>query len=256
MFTDSHSHIQFIKEFPDVENVIRRAEAAGVTRQIIVGCAPYDSRLAVEFVRKHADKNFWAAVGVHPHDSNLLSDQVVKEFRNLVKTEKKVVAIGEIGLDYFRNLQTKDVQERAFRGQLQLAKELDVPAIIHVRDAWEEALKIIDEEGNKKVVLHCYSGNFTQAYECWQKGFYISFAGVLTYPKNEQLRDIALAVPDSQILIETDCPYLTPQIHRGKRNEPSYVVETAKTLAELKGITLEEAGKITTENAVRCFGLE
>jgi TatD DNase family protein len=256
MFTDSHSHIQFVKEFPDVENVIRRAEDAGVTRQIIVGCAPKDSRLAVEFVKNHADRNFWAAVGVHPHDSNLLTDEIVAEFRNLVKTEKKVVAIGETGLDYFRNLQPKDVQERAFRSQLQLAKELDVPVIIHVRDAWEEALKIIDEEGNKKVVLHCYSGNFTQAYECSKKGFYISFAGVLTYPKNEQLRDIAIAVPDSQILIETDCPYLTPQVYRGKRNEPAYVVETAKTLAELKGMTLEEAGKITTENAIRCFGLE
>ena len=256
MFTDSHSHIQFSRDFGDVEDVIRRAEAAKVTRQIIVGCAPKDSREGVAFVKKHSDKKFYAAVGVHPHDSNLLTDEVIEEFRNLVKTEKKVVAIGEIGLDFYRNLQPTVVQEKAFRAQLRLAKELDVPAIIHVRDAWEEALAVINEEGNKRIVLHCYSGNFTQAYDCWQKGFYISFAGVITYPKNEQLRDIALAVPDSQILIETDCPFLTPQTYRGKRNEPAYVVETAKKLAEIKGMTLEEAGRITTENAIRLFGLE
>ncbi len=124
-----------------------------------------------------------------------------------------------------------------------------------MRDAWADALKVIDEEGTKKIVLHCFSGNFTQAQECWRKGFYISFAGVLTYPKNEQLRDIALAVPDNKILIETDCPYLTPQAYRGGRNEPAYVVETAKKLAEIKGMTLEEAGQITTENTIRCFGL-
>jgi TatD DNase family protein len=255
MFTDSHSHIQFRKDFPDVENVIGRAEAAGVTRQIIVGCSPKDSRDGVDFVKKYSGKNFWAAVGVHPHESNLLTDEVIEEFRTFVKGENKVVAIGEIGLDFYRNLQPVVVQERAFRAQLRLAKELDVPAIIHVRDAWEEAIAVLNEEGNKKVVLHCFSGNFTQAYDCWQKGFYLSFAGVLTYPKNEQLRDIALAVPDSQILIETDCPYLTPQPFRGKRNEPAYVIETAKTLAELKGMTLEEAGRVTTENTIRLFGL-
>ncbi len=125
MFTDSHSHIQFAKDFPDVEGVIERAESAKVTRQIIVGCGPNDSRAGVAFVKQYQDKLFWAAVGVHPHDANLVTDRVLEEFRGFVEKEKKVVAIGEIGLDYFRNLQTKETQEKAFRAQLKLAKELD-----------------------------------------------------------------------------------------------------------------------------------
>ena len=158
-------------------------------------------------------------------------------------------------MDYYRNPQSKETQETAFRKQLQLAKKLNIPGIIHIRDAWDDGLKIINEEGNTKIVLHCFSGNFTQAQECWKKGFYISFSGVLTYQKNDQLREIARAVPNSQILIETDAPFLTPQTYRGQRNEPAYVVETAKTLANIKDITTEEAGKMTTENTIKCFNL-
>ena len=256
MFTDSHSHIQFARQFPDIEAIISRAEDAGVDRQVIVGCTPKDSRLAVDFIKKHGDKKFWATLGVHPHNANLLTDEVLASFRDLAKKENKIVAIGETGLDYFRNFQPKEIQIRAFRLQLRLARELDLPAVIHVRDAWNEAIKILDEEGNKKVILHCFSGNFTQAQACWEKGYHIAFNGTLTYPKNDSLSDIAIAVPDNRILIETDCPYLTPQLYRGKRNEPAYVVETAKTLAEVRGVSLIEIARQTTDNAVRIFGLK
>lgn len=255
MFTDSHSHIQFVKDFPDIEEIIGRAESAGVTRQVLVGCTPKDSRLAVEFVKKYPGKKFWASLGVHPHNAEMLTDEVLELFRKLAGTGNKVVAIGETGLDYYRNLQPKESQISAFRRQLRLARELDLAAVIHVRDAWEEAIKIMEEEGNEKIVLHCYSGNFTQAQYCWEKGYLLSFNGTLTYPKNDALRDIALAVPDGQILIETDCPYLTPQPFRGKRNEPAYVVDTAKTLAQVRGVSLDEIARLTTDNAIRIFGL-
>jgi len=253
MFTDSHSHIQFVKEFPDVESVIVRAEEAGVGRQVLVGCSPGDSLRTVEFVEKYPVNKFKAVIGVHPHESNLLDGKVLDELRQLAENHSCVSGIGEIGLDFFRNLQPREIQERAFRSQLGLARELKLPVVIHVRDAWDEALLILGEEDNKEVVMHCFSGNFTQARECWERGYYLAFGGALTYPKNESLRDLAVAVPDERILIETDCPYLPPQPYRGKRNEPAFIVETARVLAEIRGCSLDEMAEITTQNAARIF---
>lgn len=255
MFTDTHSHIHFSREFPDIDGILRRAEEAKVTRQIIVGCTPKDSFQALDFVKKHADRSLWSTLGVHPHNADQLNDEILARYRDVVKTEKKIVALGEMGLDYFRNLQQRDVQIAAFRRQLELAAELDLPVVVHVRDAWDDALKIISETGNKKVVLHCFTGMITHAKLCWERGYYTSFSGIVTYPKNQALRDIAIAAPDDKILIETDCPYLTPQPYRGKRNEPAYIVETARTLAEARGVSLEEIARQTTENAVRLFGI-
>jgi TatD DNase family protein len=252
MFTDSHSHIQFVKEFPDFEAVIRRAEEAGVDRQVLVGCTPLDSAPTIEFVEKHLAK-FRAVIGVHPHDSNLLDEKILTGLRQLAEEHQSVSGIGEIGLDFFRNLQPRDVQEKAFRSQLRLARELKLPVVIHVRDAWDEALRILGDEGNRDVVMHCFSGNFTQARECWERGYYLAFGGALTYPKNDGLRDLAVAVPDGRILIETDCPYLPPQPYRGKRNEPAYIVETARVLAEIRGSSLEEIAAVTADNAARIF---
>jgi len=253
MFIDSHSHIQFKNEFPDVEQVILRADSAGVDKQVLVGCTPRDSMPAIEFVKKYAMGKFRAVIGVHPHDSNLLTEDVISDLRNLSEKNPEVSGIGEIGLDYFRNLQPKEVQEKAFRMQLSLARELNLPVVIHVRDAWEEALKILAEEKNREVVMHCFSGNFTQAKECWERGYHLAFGGALTYPKNESLRDLAVVVPDELILIETDCPYLPPQPYRGKRNEPAYIVETAKVLAAVRGVSLEDVAKVTTQNALKVF---
>lgn len=254
MFTDTHSHIHFSHEFPDVEDLIVRAERAQVDHQIIVGCTPDDSYLALEFVKKRSGKNMWSTLGVHPHSANLFTEEVEQKFRSLVLSEPKIVALGEMGLDYFRNLQPKDVQIKTFRSQLRLAKELNKAVVVHVRDAWDDALKILGEEGNKKVILHCFTGDMNIAQECWDRGYYLSFSGVVTYPKNGYLRDIAMSVPEELILIETDCPYLTPQPYRGKRNEPAFVIETAKILAVLMGMTLEEFGKLTTQNAKKIFG--
>ncbi len=255
MFFDTHSHIHLQKEFPDVQDVIVRAEKAGVEKQMIVGCAVKDSRRIPEFLERHSDHQLWGAVGVHPHDSNQLTEDIVREFETMVNAEEKLVAIGEIGLDYFRNLQPKDVQHKAFTKQLHLAKSLSVPAIVHVRDAWNDALRLLHESGAEKVILHCFSGDATHARQAWEKGYYTAFGGVLTYPKNQELRDIAAEAPDELLLIETDCPYLSPQPHRGKRNEPAYVVDTAKELARVRGLSLEAVGKLTTDNALRIFGL-
>ncbi len=254
MFTDTHSHIHFSHEFPDVDDLIERAEKALVDHQIIVGCTPEDSYQALEFVKKRPGKNMWSTLGVHPHSANLLTEEVEQKFRSYILNEPKIVALGELGLDYYRNLQPKDVQIDTFRKQLKMAKEMDKAVVVHVREAWEDAMKILGEEGNTKVILHCFTGNMAIAEECWERGYYLSFSGVVTYPKNGYLRDIAMVVPLDQILIETDCPYLTPQSYRGKRNEPAYVVETAKLLSGLKGMNLEDFALRTTKNAKKIFG--
>lgn len=259
MFTDTHSHIHFRESFPDVEELIGRAQQKKVTRQIIVGCTPKDSFEALEFVKAHVDLHFWSTLGVHPHNANECTPEILEKFEEIVKlqarTEKPIVAFGEMGLDYFRNFQPKDVQIKAFSEQLTLAKLLDLAVVVHIRDAWEDALKVLAEAGNQKVVLHCFTGDLKIAEQCWDKGYYTSFSGVVTYPKNQYLRDVVNAAPKNKLLIETDCPYLTPQPYRGQRNEPAFVVETARCLAEIKKCSLEEMAQITTQNAQRVFGI-
>lgn len=256
MYTDSHSHIQFSWKFPDLEEVIKRAADAGVKRQIIVGCTVKDSFQALDIVKKHPDKEFWCALGVHPHDSNQCTKEALNRFKDTIKKEKKVVAIGEIGLDFFRNMQSRETQVEAFESQLTLAKELNLPVIIHVRDAWEEALEIVKKNGNSKVVMHCYTGSLETAKKCWENGYLTSFTGIVTYPKNDDLRVIASCAPEDLFMIETDCPYLPPQPYRGQRNEPAYVVETARVIGEERGLSAEETGEITTRNAERFFNLK
>lgn len=255
MFTDTHSHIHFLREFPDTEAIFGRAEQAEVTRQIIVGCTPKDSFQALQFVKKYSNRNVWSTLGVHPHNANELTDDVIKRFTELARTEEKIVALGEMGLDYFRNFQPREIQRKTFERQLQLAKDLDLPAVVHVREAWVDALDLLQKVGNSKVVLHCFSGDSEQAKICWSRGYYTSFSGILTYPKNQYLRDIAAEAPTDRILIETDCPYLTPQKYRGKRNEPAYVTETAQELAKIRGIGLEATADLTTKNAGTIFKL-
>ncbi len=256
MFTDTHSHIHYDEEFPDVEDILQRAMAARVTLQIIVGCTEKDSYQAMEFVKRHQGFSLWSTLGVHPHNADEWNDGVAISFRKIVAEEKKIVALGEMGLDYFRNLKPRDVQIRAFREQLALAKDLDLPVVVHVRDAWDDALKIIGEMGNTKVILHCFTGTVEHAKICWDRGHHTSFSGVVTYPKNGYLREVAAQSPEHLMLIETDCPYLAPQVHRGKRNEPSFVVETAKVLAQARGVSLEKIGDQTTANALKLFGLK
>ena len=255
MFIDTHSHIHFFQHFPDVEEILIRAVNAGVSHQIIVGCTPKDSYDAFEFVQAHADKNLWSTLGVHPHSADELTDEVFFFFLRLLQKEKKIVALGEMGLDYFRNLQPHSLQISTFCRQLELAKEFDMPVVVHVREAWDDALKILKEAGNTKVILHCFTAELSIALQCWELGYYTSFSGVVTYPKNEYLRRVVELAPPDKILIETDCPYLTPQVFRGQRNEPAYVIETAKELARLRNLSLAEIAQLTLANAIDIFGL-
>jgi len=264
MLIDSHSHIHFDKNFPDQEAVIKRADAAGVKGQILVGCNIKDSDCALKFVKQYRqrmpDYGLWSTLGVHPHDSNQLTDGVLMDFEKLVEEENRekrtIVAIGEIGLDYNRNFQSEDIQKNAFKAQLELAKKLDLPVVIHERDAWEDTMQILGESGVQKVVLHSFTGGLKEAQECIDRGYYLSFSGMLTYPKNEHLRDVTRIVPLDKFFVETDCPYLPPQQYRGQRNEPANVVEVAKEFAKVNEMEYEEVAGHVLDNTADFFKIE
>ncbi len=253
MLIDTHAHIE-IKEFDeDREVVLKRAKEAGVGYIISVGANLAGSRKAVELAESH--ENVFAAVGIHPHDVKDMDDTTIQTLRELAKSSK-VVAIGEIGLDYFKEFSPKEMQIRRFRELLSLAKELKKPVIIHDRDAHEDTLRILKEEGVKKGVVHCFAGDVRFADEILKLGFYISFTGVITFPKAEDAREVVKHVPIERILVETDCPYMAPVPHRGKRNEPAFVTQVAKTIAEVKGFSDEDVARITTLNVKDLFGID
>ena len=247
---DSHAHLEFDG---DRDAVIGRAAAAGLSAIITVGTTIPDCEKAVALARLHP--LVYAAVGVHPHEVKGIDAETYDALRALAGQEK-VIAIGEIGLDFFYDLSPREIQLRRFAEQLDLAIELDLPVIIHDREAHAETLDILRQrKGRVRGVLHCFSGDVKMAWECVDLGFYLSVAGPVTYRKADQLRAVAREIPADRLLIETDAPYLAPQPWRGKRNEPAYVVETARCLAEIRGVTAEEMGKLTEENTRRLFGL-
>jgi len=257
MFVDSHCHIDGAEYDADREEVIRRARDAGVTTMLNVGTGdPHSGAFerAVELAEKHTD--IYAAVGVHPHDAKLFTDQAEQRLLDLVKQSRQVIAWGEIGLDYHYDHSPRDVQRKVFERQLRLARLLELPVVIHSREANDDTIAILREEMagyERGGVLHCFGGSLEMATSAIDLGFFISFAGNLTFQKAEDLRSIARQLPLDRLLIETDCPYLTPVPFRGKRNEPARVVETARCLAELHGRELEEIGHITSENFGRLF---
>jgi TatD DNase family protein len=259
-FIDSHCHIDGPEYDTDRAEVIARAREAGVTTMLNVGTGdPHSGALerAVALADKH--KEIYAAVGVHPHDAKLFDDAAEQRLVNLVKESKRVVAWGEIGLDYHYDHSPRDVQLEVFRRQLKLARELNLPVIIHSREADKDTTTILREElsGYERAgVLHCFGGSLQMAREAIDLGFYISFAGNLTFKKAEDLRDVARQLPLERLIVETDCPYLTPVPFRGKRNEPARVVETAACLATLHGIEVSEVARITSENFTRLFQLD
>lgn len=255
---DSHCHIDG-KEFDeDRDEVVKRAFDAGVRVMLNVGTGEPTSgsfERAVELAEKH--DCVFASVGVHPHDAKTFDDEAEKLLRGLVERSKKIIAWGEIGLDYYYDHSPRDVQKDVFKRQLEIARELRLPVIIHSRDAEEDTLNILREEVKDENfaggIMHCFGGSPEMARDCLDIGFMISFAGNVTFKKADNLRDAARIVPLDRLLVETDCPYLTPIPYRGKRNEPARVVETAKFLAEFYDVEFEELAEATTENFLKFF---
>jgi TatD DNase family protein len=250
---DSHAHIYYRDFAGDFDDMLKRAGDAGVAAILVVGTDIESSRESVELAEKYPQ--LYAAVGIHPHDAARVTDACSDVIRTLAVSSQKVVAIGEIGLDFYRDRSPRDVQEHVFRSFLRIAADLDKPAIIHDRDAHDRVMAILREEAVRKGVLHCFSGDAEMAREAAALGFHISIPGTITYPGNQSLRDVVRSVSIDRMLVETDCPYLTPVPHRGKRNEPAYVRLAAEKLAEVKGLTLDDVARITTKNAGDLFGI-
>ncbi len=249
---DSHCHLDFPEFDTDREEVLKKAAEAGVTQILNPGCNLETSRKAValaDFVSQVV-----AAVGVHPSNAAELDTAAMSELAKLAEQEQ-VVAIGEIGLDYKNPKTDKVVQKDAFIHQLALAEKLDKPVIIHSRDAERECVEIIKRMPKLRGVFHCYTGSLAPAIEAVGLGFYVGFTGIVTYKNAALVQEAVQAVPLERILIETDAPFLAPELHRGKRCEPAFVVEVAQKIAEIKGLELAEVEKATTENARQLFGI-
>ena len=246
MLIDSHAHIQLDRFDADREAVIERAQEAGVHGILVIGLDLETSRGAIALAEKH--DQIYATVGMHPHDAKELHNDTVDIFRDLA-AHPKVLALGEMGLDYYRDLSPRPIQKAAFERQLDLAEELNLPIVIHNREAYHDILPILQaRRGRVRGVMHCFSGDVEIMHQSLALGFYIGIGGPVTYRKSDALQEVAQKVPADALVIETDCPWLTPQFRRGKRNEPAYVRATAQKIAELRGISLEEIGEITTRN--------
>jgi TatD DNase family protein len=251
MLIDTHAHLEMDAYDRDREAVLERAAQAGVEVIVTVGTTLPDAEKAVALARRYAP--VYAAVGIHPHDVKQVDAATYDALRGLAR-QPKVVAIGEIGLDFFYNHSPREVQLRRFCEQMDLAAELDLPVIIHDREAHAETLAILQSfSGRLQGVLHCFSGDLAMARKCLEMGFHLSIAGPVTYRKAEQLREVALAAPLERLLVETDAPYLAPLPYRGKRNEPAYVAQTARYLAVIRGLPFEELARQTTANARQLF---
>jgi len=255
-FTDSHAHLDDERFDADREAMLVRARDAGVTRILTIAEATRPAGVEKTLLLAAEHESFlWVAIGVHPHEARHATDELLDEILSRA-AQRRVLAWGEIGLDYHYDHSPRDVQQDVFRKQLQRARGLDLPVLVHCREAWDDCLRLLqDEWADSKLggVLHCFSGAPEVAAQAVAWGFLISFAGTLTFPKAENLRAAAVAVPLENLLIETDCPYLAPQAVRGKRNEPAFVVEVAAELSRLRGLSRDEMGERTTENFLRLF---
>lgn len=259
MFIDSHAHIDGPEFDSDREEVIQRARDAGVSAILNVGTGdPHSGAFerALELAAKHPD--VFAAIGVHPHDARLFDDKAEHLLSNLVGQSRRVIAWGEIGLDFHYDNSPRDMQTAVFRRQLQLARAAKLPVIIHTREAEAETIEIIRAEwagSGLPGVMHCFSGSLQLAQQAIELGFSISFSGIVTFKKADDLKAVAKEVPLDRLLIETDCPFLAPVPYRGKRNEPAYVVEVARCLAGLRELSLETIAEITSSNFAHVFPL-
>jgi len=251
---DSHCHLNDPKFKKDLELTIHRAKENSVSHVIVVGYDLKSSKKAIELAHQYQDF-IRAAVAIHPHDAKTVTDDKVKELKKLA-SNPLVVAIGETGLDYYKNYSPKEDQIRVFIEHIEIANELNKPVILHIRDAFEDAFGILEKYPVKeKGVFHCFSGGPDEAKKAVEIGFFVSFSGTITF-NSKKLEEAALVTPDEKILVETDSPYLTPVPKRGRRNEPSFVYFVAQKLAELKGTSIEKIASITYENTVKLFKIE
>ncbi len=251
MLIDSHAHIQLDKFDTDRGAVLERAQEAGVHAMMVIGFDLETSRGAIALAEKY--DQIYATVGMHPHDATNLDDETIHIFRDLA-AHPKVLGLGEMGLDYYRDLSPRPIQKAAFERQLDLAEALDLPIVIHNREAYHDILPILQaRRGKVRGVMHCFSGDVEIMHRSLALGFYIGIGGPVTYRKSDALQEVAQKVPADALLVETDCPWLAPQFRRGKRNEPAYVRATAERIAELRGISLEEIGEVTTQNFEELF---
>lgn len=253
VFIDSHAHLCDERFAPDLLDVLERARAVGVSRIVTVGYSMVSSQRAVELAR--GSSLVWATVGIHPHDAPECSPENLQQLEAWLR-QGEAVALGEVGLDYYWNTWSKEVQQAAFTAQIALAKSLAVPFVVHNRDAHADVLKILKAHAPFPAgfIMHCFSGSSEVASECLRLGGYLSFAGPVTFQNAHKLQAVAKSVPLERLLIETDCPYLSPHPLRGQRNEPARVVLVAEALAALHGVETERIAEATTKNAEALLG--
>ncbi len=247
---DSHCHLDNEQFNPDRDAVIERALAAGVERMVVIGTGegPPDLEAGIRLADRH--EPIYATVGIHPHDASKATSDTYKHLRELLQ-HPKVIALGEIGLDYHYDHSPREVQRDVFLQQMLIAGEARKPIVIHTREAWEDTIALLEvywRPHGLGGIMHCFSGGPDEAALCLDLGFHLSFGGIVTFPKAANVQEAARQAPADRILVETDAPYLAPVPHRGKRNEPAFVAETARKLAEIRGVTPEEIARTTTAN--------
>ena len=259
-FVDTHCHVHSGSYGAETEDVLRRAEEAGVARMLVIGGREAENTLAAELADEHSSGGIFAAVGIHPHEASCLfapsgeGERIMEEVSSLARRER-VVAIGETGLDYHYDNSPREQQQQGLRMHLRLAGKLKKPVVIHCREACAPLLALLREEGNLPAggVIHCFSGTREDAAEFLKMGYYLSFAGPLTFKKNDELRQIFSELPEDRILLETDSPYLAPLPFRGKRNEPAYIPFVYEKAAEVRGMSLNSMALLVRRNAQRLF---
>ncbi|MGH9679064.1 MAG: TatD family hydrolase [Candidatus Acidiferrales bacterium] len=255
---DSHAHVDVADFDADRDAMLARAQAAGVKTILAIGNGPELDKLGAAVPYADAHPWIYASIGLHPHEARHATQPHFDELIRLARNPR-VIAWGEIGLDYHYDHSPRDVQARVFREQLALARAARKPIIIHCREAWPDCLKILDEDWRSSGlggIFHCFAGTNEEARAGLDMGFLVSFAGNVTYPKAQNLRDAAAAIPMDRLLIETDSPFLAPQPYRGRRNEPAYVAEVARTLANVRNLPAEEIAGVTSRNFLRFFSIE
>ena len=251
MLFDTHAHLDDRAFDEDREALLASLPEQGLALVMNPGCSLESSRNTVKLAAAY--DYIYAAVGSHPDVADEVNEEVLEEYRQLCKNNPKVKAIGEIGLDYYYEDIPREVQQKAFRMQMELARELDLPVIVHERDAHEDGMKIVREFPDVKGVFHCYSGSAEMARQLVNEGWYIGFTGVLTFKNARKAVEVAASIPLDRIVLETDCPYMAPVPFRGKRNDPGKLCHMAEKLAEIRGLSVEEIHRITTENGRRLY---